>query len=76
MVIIQKPNLLLIIALIGFAISYIPERSIHLVGRTAFTMAIIAWAYEEIAHGVNLFRKILGALVLAVVAVSLFQQLQ
>lgn len=76
MVIFQKPNLLLIIAAIGFAISKVTGGAIHTLANTVFTMSIIIWAYEEATAGVNLFRKLLGAAVLVIMAVSLFNQLQ
>ena len=76
MTIFQKPNRLLIIAIIGFAISRITGGSAHLIASTVFTMAIIIWAYEEATQGVNVFRKLLGATVLVIIGVSLFGQLR
>ena len=76
MIIFQKPNLLLIIAAIGYAVDKLTEGSIHLLASTAFTMAIIIWAYEEAAKGANLFRKLFGLAVLLIMGVLLFNQFQ
>lgn len=75
LIIFQKPNLLVIIAAAGFAVSKVTGGSIQQLARVVFTMAIIIWAYEEAATGVNLFRKLLGAVVLLITALSLFNQL-
>jgi len=75
MIIFQKPNALLIIAAVGFAIDTLTEGSIHLLASTVFTIAILMWAYEEVTMGVNLFRKLLGAAVILIMGVSLFNQL-
>ncbi len=76
MTIFQKPNFVLIIAAIGFAISTLTGDEIHNLANVIFIMAIIIWAYEESATGVNLFRKLLGATVLLFMAISLYKQLQ
>ena len=75
MKIIQWPNPPLIAAAIGFVISKYPQVEIHKVGATVCTIALIIWAYLEITAGVNIFRKILGAIVLLMIAISLFNQL-
>jgi hypothetical protein len=42
--------------------------------RVAFVAAAIIWSYEEIVHGVNWFRKLLGAVVMVIVLRDLFMQ--
>jgi hypothetical protein len=74
--VIQKPNLLLIVAGIAYVLRWIPQSLISAAANTVFTMAIIIWAYQEATTGVNAFRKLLGAAVLLVMAISLFKQLQ
>lgn len=75
-IIFQKPNPPLIIAATGFVVSKLTSGPIQQLARVVFTVAIIIWAYEEVTMGVNLFRKLLGAVVLLIVAISLFSQLQ
>ena len=76
MTIIQKPNLLLIVALAAYVLRWIPQPFISALANTVFTMAIIVWAYEEATTGVSTFRKLLGVAVLCLMALSLFRQLQ
>ena len=76
MIIYQKPNRTIIIAAVGWVIGKLVMGPIGTIGNVAFTIAIIIWAYEEIVHGVNWFRKSLGYVVLIITALSLFMQLQ
>lgn len=75
MTIIQKPNLPLTIAIFGFLTSKFTSGVFHKFGEVIYTVAIIVWAYQEITTGASWFRKLLGAVVLAVVSYSLFNQL-
>jgi hypothetical protein len=75
MVIVQKPNPPLIVAALGWLIGFFGKGSAHQFGVTLFTVSIIIWAYLEITSGVNLFRRILGLVVLAMVSFSLYSQL-
>ncbi|MEO6509116.1 MAG: hypothetical protein ABIO02_04120 [Patescibacteria group bacterium] len=76
MKIIQPPNPPLIVAISAWIISFIPIEIIHKLGRTVSTVAIIIWAYAELTKGVNWFRRLLGGVVLAFTAFSLFKQLE
>jgi hypothetical protein len=76
MVIAQKPNLSIIIAALGWVIGKTTTGAFHSFGVTVSTIAIIIWAYQEAATGVNWFRKALGVIVLLIVAYSLFTQLR
>jgi hypothetical protein len=76
MIIYQKPNTSIIIAAVGWVIGKLVPGPIGVMGNVVFTIAIIIWAYEEIVHGVNRFRKFLGWIVLLLVAGSLFMQLK
>jgi hypothetical protein len=76
MTIIQKPNSLLITALMGWLVSFLTSGLIQTLGHTVFTVAIIIWAYLELTKGANLFRKVLGGAVLIVISFSLFNQLR
>ncbi|MBA3724168.1 MAG: hypothetical protein H0W89_04760 [Candidatus Levybacteria bacterium] len=72
MIIAQKPNIPIIIATVGFIISYFTAGMFQAIGETVSIIALIIWAYLEISSGVNWFRKLLGGVVLLVVAYGLF----
>lgn len=76
MVIIQKPNAPLILALIGYLISFFGKGLFHTFGHTLFITAIIIWAFLEVTQGASWFRKILGFVVLTGMFFSLFNQLK
>jgi hypothetical protein len=65
----QRPN----VALALFLVATIGLRLFHLaggigtVGRIVADVAIVLWALDELIRGVNPFRRLLGAVVLAAV---------
>jgi hypothetical protein len=69
--IVQWPNAPLLVALAAS----VTGRLTHGVGRTSassvFYVALSIWAYEELARGVNWFRRLLGAAVLVYIVVHL-----
>ena len=69
--IVQWPNAPLLVALAASVTS----RLTHGVGRTyassVFYIALSIWAYEELARGVNWFRRLLGAAILVYIVVRL-----
>ena len=68
----QFPNPPLIVALVAVVVSWIAgDGSVYDVARAVFYVALTVWAWEEVARGVNLFRKALGAAGLIYVVVSL-----
>ncbi len=68
----QFPNPPLMVALLAVVVSWIAgEGSVYDVARAVFYVALTVWAWEELARGVNLFRKALGAAGLIYVVVSL-----
>jgi len=75
MIIFQKPNFPLSLAIVGMLISKVPNLLIHKYGATLYTVAIIVWAYEELTTGVNRFRQVLGGTVLALTFYTVFQQI-
>lgn len=75
MILFQKPNFPLSIAIFGMLVSKVPVLLIHKYGAALYTVAIIIWAYEELTTGVNRFRQVLGGTVLALTFYTLFQQL-
>ena len=72
-VIAQWPNLPLWLFLATVAIRFLfhPAGTAGTIVRASGTAAAAWWAADEVARGVNPFRRALGALVLAVTAVSL-----
>ncbi len=75
MTIAQKPNVPIIIATVGFLVSHFSTGMLQVVGETVYIIAIIIWAYLEISSGINWFRKLLGGVVLLIVAYGLFNTL-
>jgi len=76
MKIIEMPNKPIMVAFVGFIFDKLFIGTIHKLGATVFTIAIIVWAYEEIFNGDNWIRRTLGVVVLGAVAYSLFTQLR
>jgi len=69
----QVPNLLLITFLVAEAVRLIarPSGTIADVVDVVASLALIAWAVDEIVRGVNPWRRILGSAALAWVVVDL-----
>lgn len=69
----QFPNTPLWIALAGFLIAVVfGEGSVgNAVGRGVGYVALTVWAYEEAARGVNGFRRAIGVVALALIALAL-----
>jgi len=68
----QFPNAPLWIALAALLAARLANDGSMLddLARAIFYVALAVWAYEEAAHGVNGFRKALGALALGLVVVA------
>jgi hypothetical protein len=58
--IVQFPNLPLIVALLAGAAGAFLDGSEHSYAAAVSYLALTIWAYEELAHGVNWFRRLLG----------------
>ena len=57
----QFPNPPLIVALVAVVVSWVAgDGSVYDGARAVFYVALTVWAWEEVARGVNLFRKVLG----------------
>jgi hypothetical protein len=52
------------------------DGTIHDLASAIFFVALTVWAYEEAAHGVNGFRRVLGAIALGLVAVAIARAAQ
>jgi hypothetical protein len=69
---VQFPNLLLVVGLAaGWTATALTGRA-HSYAQALSYLAMTAWAYEELAHGVNWFRRLLGLgfLIILVVRVA------
>ena len=72
-VIAQFPNIPLIAWLVATALAVVTTGTVHtILGYTA-TVALLVWAGDELLRGVNPFRRMLGAAVLAWEAFSLIR---
>jgi hypothetical protein len=58
--IVQFPNLPLIVAVLAGAAGKFLDGSAHSYAVSVSYLAMTIWAYEELAHGVNWFRRLLG----------------
>lgn len=67
--VVQAPNAPLAVALGGLLITPLLEGKPHDVARAVTVAALVAWAVLEVARGDNAFRRVLGAGVLAYIAV-------
>jgi hypothetical protein len=64
-VVVQFPNVALIAWLAATALALVTTGSVHtILGYTA-AVALVVWAADELFRGVNPFRQVLGAAVLA-----------
>lgn len=72
-VITQKPNLPIIVWFVSVVINkFLSGGVVSQFVSTIGTTAIAVWATLEIISGVNLFRRILGTVVLCIIVVSRF----
>jgi hypothetical protein len=67
--IVQFPNLPLAVALIAGEAANLMRGSGHAYATSVSYLALTVWAYEELTHGVNWFRRLLGVVFVGVVVV-------
>ena len=69
----QFPNPPLWIALATFLIALLTSEgsTVNDLARAVFYVALTVWAYEELANGVNGFRRSLGAVALVLIVVAI-----
>ena len=65
----QFPNAPLLVALAGLLVAGMTHGSAHAYARAVFYTALAAWAWLELAAGVNWARRVLGAAGLVFVVV-------
>src|SRR5829696_3115910 len=58
---VQFPNAPLLVALAALPVAAVTDGSVHAYARAAFYAALGAWAWEELASGVNWVRRVVGA---------------
>ncbi len=58
---VQFPNPPLALALAASVAGRVTEDGAHRTARAVFYLAFGAWAYDELRHGENWFRRLLGA---------------
>jgi len=58
--VVQLPNPPLLLALAGLLVAAITEGSVHAYARGAFHAGLAAWAWAEMAGGVNWLRRAFG----------------
>jgi hypothetical protein len=73
---VQFPNAPLILAFIAGRVAGIAHGSVHADASAVSYLAMIIWAYEELVHGVNWFRHLLGFAYVISTAVHLALVLQ
>jgi hypothetical protein len=68
----QFPNLPLIVAILAGEVGKFLDGSPHFYAASVSYLALTIWAYEELVHGVNWFRRLLGLafMILLVVRVA------
>jgi len=64
-VIAQVPNIALLAWLVACVLMVVATGTVHTLLGYAGTVALVVWAGDELARGVNPFRRLLGAAVLA-----------
>lgn len=70
----QFPNPPLIVALVAFALRWVTPGSWADALTAVGYVFLAAWAYLELAEGVNLFRRLLGAAALVYIVVLITQR--
>jgi hypothetical protein len=64
-VIAQLPNIPLIVWLAASVLAVVTTGTLHTILHYTATVALVVWAGDELLRGVNPFRRLLGAVVLA-----------
>jgi hypothetical protein len=72
----QFPNPPLLLAFAGWGLAAGLGGTARGVGRSAFALGLAVWAWEEVASGVNWFRRLLGAGTLIWLVASLASELR
>ncbi len=71
----QFPNPPLLLAFAGSGLAALTHGTAHDAGRAISTIGLLVWAGQELAGGVNWFRRLLGTAVLVWILVGLAGEL-
>ena len=74
-VVIQFPNLPLIVALLASVAGHFTHGAAHRIALSIFYVTLGVWAYEEARYGANWFRHLLGLGFLTYIVIRLAQAL-
>lgn len=74
--IVQFPNLPLAVALVAGALARVVNGTGHDYATSVSYLALLVWAYDELAHGVNWFRRLLGLTFVVVLMVRVARALR
>lgn len=74
-VIIQKPNLLIIIAVIFFLVQLLFANQIENLAVWGFKLTLLVWSFDEALRGDSPFRKVLGIFTGVYIIVTIILQL-
>ncbi|MHB8532646.1 MAG: hypothetical protein ACYDC2_07990 [Solirubrobacteraceae bacterium] len=74
--IVQFPNLPLIVAFLAGEAAQLLHGDAHFYARSVSYLGMGVWAYEELAEGVNWFRRLLGAAYIVILVLRLAHALQ
>ena len=72
---VQFPNVPLIISLLAGTVGRFLHGSAHSYAVAVSDLALTIWAYEELVHGVNWFRRLLGLAFLGLLVVRVARAL-
>jgi hypothetical protein len=73
--IVQFPNLPLIVAFMAGEAAVFLHGGLHFYARSVSYLGMTIWAYEELVHGVNWFRHLLGLAYAVIMVVRVAQAL-
>jgi len=73
---VQFPNLPLIVAFLAGEAGRFVRGTEHSFARSVSYVAMTIWAYEELVHGVNWFRRLLGLAYVIILVVGIAHALQ
>ena len=74
--IVQFPNLPLIVAFLASEAALLLHGDAHFYARSVSYLGMAIWAYEELANGVNWFRRLLGAAYAVIMVIRVAHALQ
>ena len=71
-IIFQPPNVYIWTMIVAWLAQHFTKEPVSAAAEAVFFTAATVWSYEEVAHGANWFRRVLGVVALVSVLISLF----